>query len=355
MKIAIHHRKGSYSDYWIDYCQKSGISIKIVNCYDSDIVDQLSDCGGLMWHFHQAVPSDYLMAKQLLYALEISGKEVFPDFKNSWHFDDKVGQKYLFEAIGAPLIPSYVFYDKKKALKWAGETTFPKVFKLRGGSSSLNVVLIKTRSEARRVIKRAFKGGFSQFPSYLSLKERWRRYRLGKIGLFGVFKGVIRLFYNTDFEWVAGNEKGYVYFQDFIPNCSYDIRVEYICGNAMAMIRDVRKNDFRASGSGSFDYSPEKIPLEVLELTHQITERLELKTAAIDFLMHEGKPVIAEISYAFGIDTDAFDFGYWDSTLTFRKESFNPFEWMVDDFVQRINSAKMEEKKMNSFKWLYDE
>jgi len=343
MKIAIHHRKGSYSDYWIDYCQKSGIPIKIVNCYDSDIVDQLSDCEGLMWHFHQADPRDYLMAKQLMFALEISGKKVFPDFKNSWHFDDKVGQKYLFEAIGAPLIPAFIFYDKKKALKWADQTTFPKVFKLRGGSSSLNIFLIKNRSEAKRVIKRAFKGGFSQFPSYVSLKERWRRYRLGKIGLFGVFKGFVRLFYNTNFAKVAGNEKGYVYFQDYIPDCSYDIRVEYICGNAMAMKRYVRKNDFRASGSGTFDYSPDEIPREALKLTHQIADSLELKTAAIDFLMYEGRPVIAEISYAFGIDTDAFDLGYWDSTLTFRNEAFNPFGWMVESFILEIHKMRVEE------------
>jgi len=343
MKIAIHHRKGSYSDYWIDYCQKSGIPFKIVNCYNSDIVDQMSDCDGLMWHFHQTVPNDYLMAKQLLFALEISGKKVFPDFKSSWHFDDKLGQKYLFEAIGAPLIPAYVFYDKRKALEWADETTFPKVFKLRGGASSLNVILIRNRIEAKKVIKKAFRGGFSKFPSYLSLKERWRRYRLGMIGLRGVFKGIVRLFYITDFEWVAGNEKGYVYFQEFIPNCTYDIRVEYICGNAMAMKRDVRKNDFRASGSGSFDYSPEEIPREALELTHKIVDRLELRTAAIDFLMHEGKPVIAEISYAFGIDKDAFDLGYWDSTLTFRRETFNPFGWMVESFIQEIKKKEMDE------------
>jgi hypothetical protein len=177
----------------------------------------------------------------------------------------------------------------------------------------------------------------------VSLKERWRRYRLGKIGLFGVFKGFVRLFYNTNFAKVAGNEKGYVYFQDYIPDCSYDIRVEYICGNAMAMKRYVRKNDFRASGSGTFDYSPDEIPREALKLTHQIADSLELKTAAIDFLMYEGRPVIAEISYAFGIDTDAFDLGYWDSTLTFRNEAFNPFGWMVESFILEIHKMRVEE------------
>ena len=68
---------------------------------------------------------------------------VFPNFNTAWHFDDKVGQKYLLEAIDAPLVPSYVFYSKEMALKWLEQTQFPKVFKLRGGAGSANVKLVQ--------------------------------------------------------------------------------------------------------------------------------------------------------------------------------------------------------------------
>jgi len=44
MKIAIHHTIGSFSDRWIDYCKINSIDYKLVNCYDSDIIFQLSDC-----------------------------------------------------------------------------------------------------------------------------------------------------------------------------------------------------------------------------------------------------------------------------------------------------------------------
>jgi hypothetical protein len=54
MKIAIHERKGSFSDRWIEYCKKHEICHRIVNCYDSDIIDQLKDCDGLMWHWSVA-------------------------------------------------------------------------------------------------------------------------------------------------------------------------------------------------------------------------------------------------------------------------------------------------------------
>lgn len=49
MKIAIHHRKGSFSERWIEYCTEKDIPFKIVNAYDSDIVKQVEDCDVFMW------------------------------------------------------------------------------------------------------------------------------------------------------------------------------------------------------------------------------------------------------------------------------------------------------------------
>ena len=153
MKIAIHNSPGSFSDFWIEYCQQQKRPYKLVNYYNNDIIFQLSDCDALMWHHHHADYKDVLFAKQLLFSLEQTGKKVFPDFNTSWHFDDKLGQKYLLESIGAPLVPTSVFYDKEEALAWAKNTTYPKVFKLRGGAGAANVRLAKNKKEAVRLIR----------------------------------------------------------------------------------------------------------------------------------------------------------------------------------------------------------
>lgn len=126
MKIAIHHTPGSFSYRWILYCKEKNIAYKIVNCYDNDIVAQLYDCDALMWHHHHTNYKDVLFAKQLLYSLQNSGKKVFPDFNTTWHFDDKVGQKYLLESIDAPFVSSYVFYTKEEALNWVIQQNSPK-------------------------------------------------------------------------------------------------------------------------------------------------------------------------------------------------------------------------------------
>ena len=41
--IAIHKSSG-FAERWIAYCQQENIDYKIVNCYDSDIIEQLKDC-----------------------------------------------------------------------------------------------------------------------------------------------------------------------------------------------------------------------------------------------------------------------------------------------------------------------
>lgn len=330
MKIAIHHRPGSFSDRWIEYCKENNICYKIVNAYDTDIIQQVSDCTAFMWHHTQCDYRDKLFAKQLIYSLEAKGLKVFPDFYTTWHFDDKVGQKYLLEAVGAPLVPSYVFYDKKEAIEWVNQTTFPKVFKLRGGAGSANVQLVPTKKDAIRLVNRAFGKGFPQFNRRGNLKERIRKYKEGKDTLWGVCKGMGRLFIPTELAKMVGPEKGYVYFQDFIPNNKYDIRLIVIGGEkAYGLKRIVRKNDFRASGSKKFVY--DQINNETIIKAFDIANKLKLQSVAFDFIYsNKGKPLIVEMSYGYGTEGSGKCKGYWDKDLNWHEGPFDPYGWMVE-------------------------
>jgi glutathione synthase/RimK-type ligase-like ATP-grasp enzyme len=335
MKIAIHHRPGSFSTRWIEYCEEKGITYKLVNCYDNDIIQQQDDCDSLMWHFHHALPKDVLFAKQLLYSLETVGKKVFPDFNTCWHFDDKVGQKYLLEAAGAPMVPSYVFYDKKDALKWAEKADFPKVFKLRRGSGSDHVKLVDDIGSAKNLIKKAFGEGFSQYDATANLRERWRKFRLGKTDLKDVVKGVARLGYTTDFAKVMGNEKGYIYFQDFISGNDHDIRVNVVNGRAFAVKRGVRVNDFRASGSGFPFFEKHHFKENVISDAFDIAEKLKMQSVAFDFLRHEEQYLISEISYGFCDMTRSCP-GYWNRNLEWFEGPFYEEDWMIEQIQDRL-------------------
>lgn len=339
MKIAIHHKEHDFSSKWIEYCDNNRIDYKIVNCYQNNIIEQLDDCDALMWHFHHQNPKDVLFAKELLYSLQIGGKVVFPDFKTAWHFDDKLGQKYLLESIGAPLVPSYVFYDKQKALEWTEQTMFPKVFKLRCGSGSSHVQLVENQKKAQNLIRKAFGRGFKQYNPLFSLKERWRKYRIDKANLSEVAKGVVRFIYPTEFSKVAGKERGYIYFQDFVPGNSCDMRINIVFDKCFGSIRNVRSGDFRASGSGIIaNYDSKKIPSEVVKIAFNIAQTLNLQSVAFDFIMKDTKPVVIEMSYGFGVDVENFDYGYWEPDLKFVETKFNPFGWMVEGVIDRVKA-----------------
>ncbi len=341
MKIAIHHRKDGFSSSWISYCQKKGVDYKIVNCYESDIVTRLSDCDALMWHFHQANCRDVLFAKQLTYSLESAGKVVFPDFHTGWHFDDKVGQMYLLKSVGAPVVPTYIFYEKEKAYQWVENTSFPKVFKLRTGAGSSQVRLVSGRKEAKKIIKKAFGKGFKQYEPHSNLKERWRKFRAGKSNIIDILKGMLRFGYTTDFDRVAGNEKGYVYFQDFIPDNDFDIRVIVIDGKACAIKRLNREGDFRASGSGNLLYEKHHFNEELIRLSFEYAEKIESKCLAIDYVYKEDQPLFLELSYGFPEGSFVEDCpGYWDRQLNWHEEEFSAPGWMVESVIRQIRPEK---------------
>ena len=332
MKIAIHNTQGTFSEYWLAYCQDKAIPFKLVNAYDSDIVNQIADCDLFMWHFRHDDYRDNLFAKQLLYSLEQSGKKIYPDFHSCWHFDDKVGQKYLLESIGAPLVPSYVFYEKKEAIKWIEGTSFPKVFKLRGGAGASNVRLVHTKSQAKCLVRKAFGKGFGTNRLSLFFDE-WKRYREGHTTRKMLYLRLGNIFKRTATQKMSHREKGYVYFQDFIPNNNFDIRVVVVGDRILAEKRYVRKGDFRASGSGKFEYAP--VNKEVLRIAFETAERLKLQTVAFDFVFMNDQPLIVEMSYAFGFKGLAHCPGYYTRDYQWHEEP-NPhfLEWIVDNMIK---------------------
>lgn len=336
MKIAIHHRKGSYSRRWIDYCKLHNLDYKIVNAYDSNIIEEIIDCDIFMWHYHHADSKDAQFAKQLLFALEQKGIVVFPNFETAWHFDDKLGQKYLFEVLKLPVAKSYAFYDSFTAIQWAKSTVYPKVFKLRGGAGSANVKLARNSKEAIGYIKKSFsRNGWSPYDKKGSLQNRILLYRMKTSSFLEVMKGFYRLLFPPVQMKYLSNQKGYVYFQDFIPNDGYDLRVEVCCDKCIAMIRKCRMNDFRASGGHLDDFTKENIPKDVIKLAFKVADVMNSQNCALDFVRdrNTGDLFLIENSYCYGVDDDEFQHGYWDRNAVWHNEKFNGLDWIIEEVI----------------------
>jgi hypothetical protein len=148
---AVHHEPGSFSDRWIAELERRGVPVRLVDCTASDVMQKLQGAQYLLWHWNHADPAAWLIARSVLAAAQRAGIRVFPDLNTCWSFDDKLAQKYVLEAIGAPLVPTFAFFSVEHALAWIDRTSFPKVFKLRRGAGSSNVKLVGSRSEAREL------------------------------------------------------------------------------------------------------------------------------------------------------------------------------------------------------------
>ena len=342
MKIAIvNNRDGGFAQHWINYCKNNCIEYKEVDPYSSDIIEEVVDCDAFMWHHSHGDYRNLLFAKQLLFSMENAGKIVFPNQHTGWHFDDKVGEKYMLEALGLPLVESFVFYDKASALKWAMSTTYPKVFKLRGGAGAMNVKLVRNMNQAHKFINRCFGKGFTAFDRWAYCKDRFNKWRNGNDSFLGAMKGIGRLVIPVDNVNLRHHEKGYAYFQEFMPSNDFDTRVVVVGANtgnikASAFRRFVRPGDFRASGSGLKSY--EDIDLATIKTAINAARAMKSQSTAFDFIYDtQGNPRIVETSYCF---VTPIYHSYWDEKLNLHSEDINMAEEMIRNVIAEVNNKQ---------------
>lgn len=340
MKLAIHNRPGGFADRWIRYCTERGIEYKIVNCYDSDILNQLKEVDGLLWHWEFMEPNAQLVAKQIITSVEKMGIRVFPNITTCWHYDDKIGQKYLLEAIQAPLVPSYVFFDKQEAMDWIDKTEFPKVFKLRCGAGSQNVKLVKTKREAKALCEKAFGKGFTAIGGYFRDAKTKARKVKNINQLRNKLSRMSKVIHDiSSKKHFLPKQRGYIYFQEFLPDNKFDTRITVIGNRAFGYIRKTRPNDFRASGSGQVIYDMDRIDQRCIQIAFRVVSKLKTQSLAFDFIFDQyNEPRITEISYCYISKYVYTCPGYWDDKLNRHEGNIWPEDAILEDLIKELNS-----------------
>lgn len=227
-------------------------------------------------------------------------------------------------------------------MDWINKASFPKVFKLKGGAGSVNVKLVKTKKKARKLAGKAFRNGFLPINRFSRLKNRF--WVLKRDKSFAAVKKVIggfgRLFIPTEIERFAPNQKGYIYFQDFIPGNKYDTRLMVIGDRCFGVRRHCRKGDFRASGSGLFEYDPKLIDKECVVKAFETAKKLKIQSVALDFIMLNKEPKILELSYCFPMGPAVDNCpGYWDNHLNWHDKKINPQYFMIEDFIEELGKG----------------
>ena len=342
-RIAVHARAGSFSERWVEYCDQRGLPFQVVDCRDSGIISKLRGFDLLLWHWHQNQPTDRLIARHVIRAAETMGLLAFPDTATCWSYDDKIAQKYQLESVGAPLARTEALYEKETALKWSRSAVYPLVFKLRCGAGSSNVKLLKGPDDAAKVIEQAFNRGFPFRPPHLSevmdnLKKS-RRIPSGatSVGLDPI--GKIRRFLRRTADArrlgrLMGDEIGYALMQEFLTDNYFDTRITVIGRRAFGFTRNVRRGDWRASGSGDISYEASRIDPRCVALAFDAADKLGCASIAIDFVRAgDGDPRILEISYCYDAEAVYECPGHWGPDLVWNPGHFHPQDAILEDLI----------------------
>jgi glutathione synthase/RimK-type ligase-like ATP-grasp enzyme len=298
----VFNHSGNWANSWIDYCQKNGIDYETVDCYQPFIIEKLKQFDCLIWHVGNYVLQDMIAARSILYSAKGMGLKVFPDFSTAWHFDDKLAETYLLQSINAPLPDTHMFFLLDDSIRWLeNEAEYPLIGKLRCGSGSNNIKLLKTKSEAVRYTRRMFDSGFRTHPSiFLKAKSQYLSSKSWEI-MKGRIKKIPEFLHTLSRAKMFPKEKGYVLFQEFIPNDGYDLKIVVI-GDKLSFIgRNVRKGDFRASGGGDLFFDKCLISKNIISSAFETSDKLGFQCMGFDYVVDKltGEGKIVEISYGF--------------------------------------------------------
>lgn len=248
------------------FLKNNNIRYEIYNIHKSDWNEVAKKYNIILWH-PDSDPVSKCEAESKIYILEKMGIICYPSFNEIYTYEDKVRAHYFFKKNSLPEIPTFISFDKKESLEYANKAAYPLVSKIAIGNASQGVEIIKNKEEAKRIIKNAF-----------SVKGE-RTY------------------------WHYLRQKDYVYFQKYIDDALYDLRIIVIHNKYWGYYRYPKTGDFRASGSGR--YEKKAIPKEALEIARKTKMLYKANMLATDLLYseRERKYYIIETSIFIGIDT----------------------------------------------------
>ena len=259
-------RERDYYPKYERFLKNNNIDYDFYNPLLSNWIKEAKKFDLIVWQT-ESDPSTQEIAEGKIYLIEKMGIKCFPSFDEVWSYENKIRANYLYELYELPSIPTFISHSKQEALEYLDKASFPIISKISTGSSSYGVDKIDSIEEGKKLVEQAF--------SYK-----------GKQTYFKYF-----------------SQKDYVYFQEFIDDATYDLRVISIGDELLGYYRYPNKGDFRASGAGN--YEKKAIPVEALDLAYKVREMFGATCLATDFVYSEklNQFLIIESSIFIGVDT----------------------------------------------------
>ncbi|WLP95222.1 RimK family alpha-L-glutamate ligase [Psychrobacter sp. M13] len=259
-------RERDYYPKYERFLKNNNIVYEYYNPLLSNWMEQAERFDLIVWNT-SSDPSTQEIAEGKIYILEQMGKKCLPSYNEVWSYENKIRANYLYELHDLPSIPTFISHSKSETLDYLAKAKFPIISKITTGSASYGVDKIDNLKEAKKLVNQVFS-----------------------------YKGK-----ETYFKYI--NQKEYVYFQDFIEDATYDLRIMCVGEDLFGYYRYPNEGDFRASGAGN--YQKKEIPVEALELAYQVYKAFGSNFLATDFVYSEKTKqfLIIESSVFIGVDS----------------------------------------------------
>jgi glutathione synthase/RimK-type ligase-like ATP-grasp enzyme len=251
------------------------------------------------WSLEEAREKIYVLEKYL-------NKRVYPSYAEVMFYENKILQYYILKNEGFPVIETFISYDYDEVLYWIEKAEYPFVSKLKEGSASQGVSLIRNKRTARGHVEKIFRGGKSTY-------------------------------------WPFLKQKNYVFFQKYVENEGFDLRVIIVDENHIfGYYREIPRGEFRASGMGLL--VKKELPKEAVKIALDITKQLRFTNLSVDFLRSkaDGRFYVIEGSNFIRIKTDEqlkvngtsgkYRYIYETDSLIFEKGIF----WLQELILKRF-------------------
>lgn len=206
--------------------------------------------------------------KDIIYNLEQSGLTVIPKYSYLAAHNNKVSMELLRQRTnseGVNTINSWVFGTFEELKHNIDTITLPSVIKPASGAMSKGVSLAKSKKELLKLAKNIS----STKNLWHDIKEHLRELKYYK-------KYTKESFHRSKF-----------IVQNLIPELKNDWKVLVYGNKCFVLYRGVRKNDFRASGSGNFEFRKE-IPDGLLDFALELKDIFHVPHISLD-IAFDGK------------------------------------------------------------------
>lgn len=267
----------------------------------------------------------------VLLGLKLQGATLIPDFEYFIADHNKVFMEILrkikgndqMNELNSRIFGTYEEFKNDKDLKPGEEY----VFKLSSGAQSKEVKLLKNKRDFYRIPRRHSLSFNFYYWFVDQIKPFWKkRYPV----------------YNKK----SHHRRKFV-IQDFVPGLSGDFKVLVFNNKVFVLSRDVRTNDFRASGSGKFSYL-RNIPTSLLDFSVETYKCFNVPFISLDVALKGDKLYLLEFQFVhFGTYTaekSPFHFqkidGEWkviDQTIIIETEYVNAIHFFIENFSLQLN------------------